>query len=105
MSDKAKKRLSARPKVVSVVCVTHELQAVRCLAKSLSSCGIKPESLILADGLCLGITLNTKTLPKLLPRICEHSDTVCIGRFYPELFSEHGKPIAVSDAMKLLSSE
>ena len=91
--SEAKKRLKARPKLISVVCVTQEVQAVRCLAKSLKSRGVEPESLVLADGLCLGITLETKNLPKLLPHICEHSDTVCIGRFYPELFSEHGMTI------------
>lgn len=97
MSDKAKKSLKARPKQISVVCVTHEPEAVRCLAKSLKQNGIEPQSLVLADGLCLGITLETDILPKLLPRICEHSDTVCIGRFYPELFSEHGKTIPCKD--------
>lgn len=70
--------------------MAQEVQAVRCLAKSLKSRGVEPKSLVIADGLCLGITLETKFLPKLLPQICEHSDTVCIGRFYPELFSEHG---------------
>lgn len=90
MSEKRKKRLKVRPKLISVVCVAHEVQAVRHLADSLKCRGIEPKSLVLADGLCLGITLETKSLPKLLPQICEHSDTVCIGRFYPELFSEHG---------------
>ena len=97
MSDKAKKRLTARPKQVAVVCVTHEPEAVRCLAKSLRQNGVEPKNLVLADGLCLGITLETDVLSKLLPRICEHSDAVCIGRFYPELFSEHGKAIPCGD--------
>ena len=101
----AKKRLNARPKEISVVCVAHEIQAVRSLAKSLMNSGITPKSLVLADGLCLGITIETKVLPKLLPHICEHSDTVCIGRFYPEIFSEHGKLIPRGDAVKILSSE
>lgn len=105
MSDKINKRLKARPREISVVCVAHEFTSVRCLAKSLIGSGVLPESLVVADGLCLGVTLETKKLPKLLPRICEHSDTVCIGRFYPEIFSEHGLNIAGDDVLGILSSE
>lgn len=105
MSDKAKKRLRACPKEISVVCVAHELGSVRCLAKSLIGSGVIPERLVIADGLCIGMTLETKKLPKLLPRMCEHSDTVCIGKFYPEIFSEHGLNIAGDNVIDILSSE
>lgn len=87
------------------MCVSRELESCRCLTASLLKSGIKPERLVIADGICIGINLDSDILQGLLPKICEHSDTVCIGRFYPEIFAEHGINIAGSEILSILSFE
>ena len=78
--------------------------SLRCLADSLKNCGAADSSLIYTGSLCLGFKIKTRELGRLLPRICEHSDCVCIGNSYREIFSEHGKVIIKNGALKILSS-
>lgn len=104
MNESKRRRLHAYPAEMSVVCLAREENSLRCLAAGLQKFNIKKSSLIYAGGLCLGINVRTRDISKLLPRICEHSDSVCIGRSYPELFAEHGKVIIKDNALSKLTS-
>lgn len=109
MSEAKSRRLRAFPRETPLVCLTNNENTVINLAASLERAldkrSAEKSSLIFADGLCLGLTVRTREIPKLLPKICEHSEAVCIGKSYPELFSEHGHVLIERNALKILSSQ
>lgn len=108
MNEVKRRRLIAFPREMSLVCLAGDENTVINLAESLERAidknSAEKSSLILAGGFCLGLKLKTREIPRLLPRICEHSEAVCIGREYPELFSEHGHVLIERNALKVLSS-
>ncbi len=105
VSEAKRKRLSARPKKTPVVCLNKEKSSALNLASRLNAEGLSGGSLYLAGGLCLGLIVETAELKRLLPTICEHSDAVCLGSDYPEIFSEHGRVLIRRGALEKLSSK
>ena len=108
MSEAKHRRLRAFPRETPLVCLASDENTVRNLAESLERAvdkhSAEKSSLILAGSFCLGLKVRTREIPTLLPRICEHSEAVCIGKSYPELFSEHGHVLIAHNALKALSS-
>lgn len=102
MSDK-KRRLRAYPAETQVVCRVNEAGGLFPLSSRLCKRGVKTASLILADCYCLSFTVKTSELSRLLPDICEHCDSVCLGRSYREIFGEHGCTLMKNDALSILS--
>lgn len=66
---------------------------------------VKRSCLVFSDSYCLGLSVKTSEMLSVLPHICEYSDSVCIGRNYPEIAMEHGEVLIKSDALRVLSSE
>ena len=109
MSETKRIRLTAYPKETPLVCLAHDESSIINLAASLEKSVDRyisqKSSLVFAGELCLGLSLRTREIPGLLPRICEHSEAVCIGKSYPELFCEHGEVLIAENALKILSSQ
>ncbi len=104
MSISYRRRLRAFAADTQVLCILGSKGGLRSLADSLKSFGVKDSCLIYDGRYCLGFRVKTRELGAILPRVCEHSDRVCIGSDYRGIFSEHGSVIIKSGALDVLSS-
>lgn len=104
MNASKRRRLRAAAAYTQVICIPESESGLRALADILKKSEIAESCLIYADGYCLGFRAKTKELGGLLPLICEHSERVCLGSVYREIFSEHGSVIIKSGALNILSS-
>lgn len=106
MSETKRRRLGAYPRETGVVCVAGREKSLFELCKALGK-RLPPETescLIYSGGYCLSLRIGTRVLREVLPELCEHSDAVCIGKGYPELFCEHGSVIIRGNALSELRS-
>lgn len=104
-----RRRLDAYLSKTSVVCLARSGSDILDLAAGLDKT-VEPQEklgsrLIYAGGLCLGFSVGAQKLKTILPELCEHSDAVCIGRSYPEIFSEHGTVLIEKGAIGELSAQ
>lgn len=84
--------IKARPSELPVVCISESCQSLLNLVRGLRRCGAKLSGgLLYCNGFCLSFKISPAEAEKILPIVCEHSDAVCVGRFYPELLSEHSQ--------------
>lgn len=98
-------RISAYPAEMSLICRSREKRAVMALASRLKGDAVKRSCLVFLDSYCLGLSVKTSEITSILPHLCEYSDSVCIGRNYPEIAMEHGEVLIKSDALRVLSSQ
>ena len=80
------KRLRAEPVKIQVLCFPDENSSGN-LERALLRRGITPTP----KGSAVYAAMSRTVLKKALPELCEHSERVCIGSYYPELFREHEK--------------
>lgn len=80
------KRLKARPALIPVMMCSRSLKSLEILSGRFKACGAETTR----DGNMLYAEVSSRVISELLGDVCEHSDSVYIGRFYRELYEEHG---------------
>lgn len=78
------KRLSAKLARLPLLCIADK-RSREIIFRMLKKAGEEP--MILEEGVFA--VIGSHDLDDLLPRICEHSERVCVGSYYTELLKEH----------------
>lgn len=89
MASKKRRITGVRPSEVTVICFLDNTASLVNLSRRLPETGIRECGLSYCGKLCLSMRIETSEASRIIPAVCEHSEAVCIGRYYGELLREH----------------